>query len=181
MNPSLIETPGLSRRGVLKIGLWASVFLATAGAGASLSGCSSSIPASGFAMLRSSDLPFLRAVIPVLLEGVASTQEVAAGIEDTLKKLDYSLQHLSPEMFKLTQQLFDVLGMAITRGPLTGVWGSWENASSEQIRNFLHRWENSYLNLLRMGQGSLLKLVIMAWYFRAQSWAHCGYPGPPNI
>ncbi|KAA0950344.1 twin-arginine translocation pathway signal protein [Pseudomonas sp. ANT_H14] len=181
MNPSLIETPGLSRRGVLKIGLWASAFLATAGAGASLSGCSSSIPASGFAMLRSSDLPFLRAVIPVLLEGVASTQEVAAGIEDTLKKLDYSLQHLSPEMFKLTQQLFDVLGMAITRGPLTGVWGSWENASSEQIRNFLHRWENSYLNLLRMGQGSLLKLVIMAWYFRAQSWAHCGYPGPPNI
>jgi len=72
--------------------------------------------------LRSSDLPFLRAVIPVLLEGVASAQEVASGIEDTLKKLDYSLQHLSPEMFKLTQQLFDVLGMGITRGPLTGVW-----------------------------------------------------------
>ncbi len=87
-------------------------------------------------------------------------------IEDALEKLDFSLQRLSPEMFKLTQQLFDVLGMAITRGPLTGIWGSWENASSEQIRNFLHRWENSYLNLLRMGQGSLLKLVIMAWYFQ---------------
>jgi hypothetical protein len=84
-------------------------------------------------------------------------------------------------MFKLTQQLFDVLGMGITRGPLTGIWGSWENASAEQIRNFLHRWENSYLNLLRMGQGSLLKLVIMAWYFRPAAWAHCGYPGPPKI
>ena len=110
MNPSLTETPALSRRGVLKIGLCASAFLATAGLGASLSGCSSSTPASGFAMLRSSDLPFLRAVIPVLLEGAASAQDVVAGIEDTLKKLDYSLQHLSPEMFKLTQQLFDVLG-----------------------------------------------------------------------
>ncbi|KAA8706646.1 twin-arginine translocation pathway signal protein [Pseudomonas proteolytica] len=181
MNPSLTESPALSRRGVLKIGLCASAFLATAGLGASLSGCSSSTPASGFIMLRHSDLPFLRAVIPVLLEGAASAEVVAAGIEDTLKKLDYSLQHLSPEMFKLTQQLFDVLGMAVTRGPLTGIWGSWENASSEQIRNFLHRWENSFLNLLRMGQGSLLKLVIMAWYFRPESWAHCGYPGPPQI
>ena len=181
MNPSLIDSPVLSRRGVLKIGLCASAFLATAGLGASLSGCSSSSPASGFARLRSSDLPFLRAVIPVLLEGVASAQDVAAGMEDTLHKLDYSLQHLSPEMFKLTQQLFDVLAMGITRGPLTGIWGSWENAGSEQVRTFLHRWENSYLNLLRMGQGSLLKLVIMAWYFRPQSWVHCGYPGPPRI
>ena len=155
--------------------------LTTAGLGASLSGCYSSTPASGFVMLRSSDLPFLRAVIPVLLEGVASAEAVASGVEDTLKKLDFSLQRLSPEMFKLTQQLFDVLGMGITRGPLTGIWGSWENASSEQIRNFLHRWENSYLNLLRMGQGSLLKLVIMAWYFQPASWAHCGYPGPPKI
>ena len=103
MNPSLTETPALSRRGVLKIGLCASAFLATAGLGASLSGCSSSTPASGFVMLRSSDLPFLRAVIPVLLEGVASAQAVANGVEDTLKKLDFSLQRLSPEMFKLTQ------------------------------------------------------------------------------
>ncbi|OPA82721.1 twin-arginine translocation pathway signal protein [Pseudomonas fluorescens] len=181
MNPSLTETPALSRRGVLKIGLCASAFLATAGLGASLSGCSSSTPANGFTLLRSSDLPFLRAVIPVLLEGVASAPQIANGIEDTLKKLDFSLKHLSPEMFKLTQQLFDVLSMGITRGPLTGIWGSWENADSEQIRNFLHRWENSYLNLLRMGQGSLLKLVIMAWYFQPASWAHCGYPGPPKI
>ena len=51
MNPSLTESPTLSRRGVLKIGLCASAFLATAGLGASLSGCSSSTPASGFAML----------------------------------------------------------------------------------------------------------------------------------
>ncbi len=85
MNPSLTETPVLSRRGVLKIGLCASAFLATAGLGASLSGCSSSTPASGFALLRSSDLPFLRAVIPVLLEGVASAQQIASGVEDTLK------------------------------------------------------------------------------------------------
>ena len=181
MNPSLTDSPALSRRGVLKIGLCASAFLATAGLGASLSGCSSSTPASGFAMLRNSDLPFLRAVIPVLLEGVASAQAVASGIDGTLKKLDFSLQHLSPEMFKLTQQLFDVLGMAVTRGPLTGIWGSWENASADDICNFLSRWENSFLALLRMGHASLLQLVMMACYTRPESWAHCGYPGPPKV
>ena len=181
MNPSLTESPALSRRGVLKIGLCASAFLATAGLGASLSGCSSSTPASGFALLRSSDLPFLRAVIPVLLEGVASAQEVASGIEDTLKKLDYSLQHLSPEMFKLTQQLFDVLGMGITRGPLTGIWGSWENASAAEVSAFLQRWQNSSIGLLKMGHSSLLQLVMLAWYGQSDAWAHCGYPGPPKV
>ena len=50
MTPSLSETPALSRRGLLKIGLCASAFLATAGLGASLSGCSASTPASGFTM-----------------------------------------------------------------------------------------------------------------------------------
>jgi hypothetical protein len=39
-------------------------------------------------------------------------------------------------MLKLTRQLFDVLGMAVTRGPLTGIWGSWENASGAEIRHF---------------------------------------------
>ena len=181
MSPSLSDTPALSRRGLLKFSLGASAFLATAGFGASLSGCSSSIPASGFSSLRSGDLLFLRALVPVMLEGAVAVERMPDAVEGTLKSLDYNLDHLSPEMLKLTRQLFDVLGMAVTRGPLTGIWGSWENASSEQIRNFLHRWENSFLNLLRMGQGSLLKLVIMAWYFRPASWAHCGYPGPPKI
>ena len=181
MHPSLTETPALSRRDLLKFSLGASAFLATAGLGASLTGCSSSVSANGFVVLRDGDLLFLRALIPVMLDGAVAAGEMPAAVDGTLKSLDYSLDHVSPEMLKLTRQLFDVLGMAVTRGPLTGIWGSWENASSEQIRNFLHRWENSFLNLLRMGQGSLLKLVIMAWYFRPESWAHCGYPGPPRI
>lgn len=181
MTPSLSETPALSRRGLLKIGLCASAFLATAGLGASLSGCSASTPANGYAILRSNELPFLRALIPVMLEGAVAVDRMSAAVDGTLVNLDNALNHLSPEMLKLTQQLFDVLGMAVTRGPLTGIWGSWENASAEDIRNFLSRWENSYLSLLRMGHASLLQLVMMAWYTRPESWAHCGYPGPPKV
>ena len=181
MNPSLCDTPALSRRGLLKFSLGASAFLATAGLGASLSGCSPSVPASGFVTLRSGDLLFLRALIPVMLEGAVTAERMPEAVEGTLNSLDYNLAHLSPEMLKLTRQLFDVLGMAVTRGPLTGVWGSWENASADDIRLFLNRWENSSLSLLRMGHSSLLQLVMMAWYGRKESWAHCGYPGPPTV
>nr|WP_314640377.1 twin-arginine translocation pathway signal protein [uncultured Pseudomonas sp.] len=181
MSPSLSDTPALSRRGLLKFSLGASAFLATAGLGASLSGCSSSIPANGFVTLRSGDLLFLRALVPVMLEGAVAAEKMPAAVDGTLKTLDNGLNHLSPEMLKLTRQLFDVLGMAVTRGPLTGIWGSWENASVDEIRHFLDRWENSSLNLLRMGHSSLLQLVMMAWYSRAESWVHCGYPGPPAV
>jgi hypothetical protein len=181
MSPGLSDTPALSRRGFLQFSLGASAFLATAGLGASLSGCSSSIPASGFAMLRSGDLLFLRALIPVMLEGVVVAGKMPAAVDQTLLCLDNGLNHLSPEMLKLTRQLFDVLGMAVTRGPLTGIWGSWENASADEIRHFLDRWENSSFSLLRMGHSSLQQMVMMAWYSRAESWAHCGYPGPPTV
>ncbi|WP_338522262.1 twin-arginine translocation pathway signal protein [Pseudomonas batumici] len=179
--PSLSESPELSRRSLLKIGLCAGAFLSTAGLAASLSGCSAGHPARGFAVLQDNDLPFLRALIPVMLEGAVSAEKMPAASEQTLASLDHGLNHLSPEMLKLTRQLFDVLAMGITRGPLTGIWGRWENATDTQIRAFLERWENSYLSLLRMGHASLLQLVMMAWYNRAEAWAHCGYPGPPKI
>src|ERR1700739_3214929 len=98
MHPSLTETPALSRRGLLKFSLGATAFLATAGLGASLSGCSSSVSANGFAALRSGDLLFLRALIPVMLDGAVAVEKMPAAVDGTLKSLDYSLHHLSPEM-----------------------------------------------------------------------------------
>lgn len=181
MTDTSLSASGLSRRGVLKIGLLGGAFLATAGVTASLSGCSASSPASGFAVLRDSDMPFLRALIPVMLAGAVPAERMAEAIKGTIQSLDYSLHRLSPEMLKLTVQLFDVLALPITRGPLTGVWGSWENASAGDVQQFLHRWENSSIGLLKMGHSSLLQLVLMAWYGRPESWQHCGYPGPPKV
>ena len=181
MNDIANAAPQLSRRGLLKVGLLGGAFLATAGVTASLSGCSASVPATGYNVLRASDLPSLRAIIPVVLEGAVRPEALQAAVDATLLGVDNNLQHLSPELLKLTQQLFDVLAMAVTRGPLTGIWGSWENASQADIQQFIKRWEHSSLDLLRMGHASLLQLVQMAWYGRPQSWAHCGYPGPPQF
>ncbi|WP_137819279.1 twin-arginine translocation pathway signal protein [Pseudomonas sp. 2FG] len=181
MTDTSFDAPGLSRRGLLKVGLFGTALLATAGVTATLSGCSASTPASGLSVLRASDLPFLKALIPVLLEGAVAPEQMPDAIDGTLQSLDYSLNRLSPAMLKLTVQLFDVLALPITRGPLTGVWGSWATASDTEVRNFLERWQNSSIGLLKMGHSSLLQLVMMAWYGRPESWAHCGYPGPPTV
>ncbi|MBC9252629.1 twin-arginine translocation pathway signal protein [Pseudomonas alcaligenes] len=180
MSDTSLTAPPLSRRNLLKVGLVGSALLATAGVTASLSGCSSATTAAGFQVLRDSDLPFLRALIPVMLAGAVGSDAMATATHSTLKGIDHNLHHLSPELLKLTQQLFDVLAMAVSRGPLTGIWGSWDNADAAAIGNFLSRWQNSSLSLLRMGHASLLQLVMMGWYAQPESWAHCGYPGPPQ-
>lgn len=173
--------PDLSRRSLLKVGVLGSAFLATAGIAASLSGCSSERPATGMQTLRESDLPFLRALIPVVLTGAVPAGQMPAAVDKTLSSLDYSLGHLSPELLKMTQQLFDAMAMVATRGPMTRVWGSWENASPADVHGFLERWRDSSLGLLKMGYASLLQLVLMAWYGNPESWEHCGYPGAPSI
>jgi hypothetical protein len=181
MNDTTLEAAHLSRRKLLKIGLLGSALLGTSGLTATLVGCSAATPKAGFAVLRETDLPFLQALIPVVLDGAVAPAQMAQAVSGTLQSLDYSLDHLSPAMLKLTVQLFDVLALPITRGPLTGVWGRWEKASSDEVRAFLERWQNSSIGLLKMGHASLLQLVMMSWYGRAESWAHCGYPGPPSV
>jgi len=161
----------MHRRDLLRFSLGASIFLA----GTSLVGCTAQTAATGYQVLRDDDLPLLRTLIPVVLAGTQATGTLV------LHSLDHKLAALSPEMLKLTRQLFDVLSLPFTRGPLTGVWGNWEQASPAQVAAFLQRWQDSSLNLLRMGHASLLQLLQMAWYERPEAWAACGYPGPPNI
>lgn len=181
MTDTTLQAPGLTRRGLLKVGLVGGAFLATAGVTATLTGCSASTPATGMVVLRDSDLPCLKALIPVMLAGAVAAEQMPQAVAGTIQSLDNALAHLSPEMLKLTVQLFDVLALPITRGPLTGIWGSWESASADDVRTFLSRWQNSFIGLLKMGHASLLQLVMMAWYSRQEAWAHCGYPGPPTV
>lgn len=171
MTTRLPEAAALNRRGLLKFGFGATLFLG----GASLAGCTAETPANGFRILRDGDLPMLRAVTPVLLQGLQ------APLDKVLARLDETLASLSPAMLKLTRQLFDVLALPFTRGPLTGIWGAWERASPERIDAFLLRWRDSSLDLLRQGYCSLLQLLLMAWYSLPESWGACGYPGPPSL
>lgn len=170
-----------TRRDLLKIGLFGSAALAGAGLLGSLSGCGAERPANGFMQLRDSDLPMLRRLTPVVLEGAIPVSDTARAVTGTLASLDQGLAHLPPAVSKQVQQLFDLLSLPLTRGPLTGIWSGWEQAQDAEIQAFLQRWENSSLDLLRQGCASLQQMILMAWYGRTEAWAHCGYPGPPNI
>jgi hypothetical protein len=176
-----LTAPALSRRSLLKIGVLGGAVLATAGVTVALVDRFASAPAQGHLALRPADLPILAALVPVMLEGAVEQTRLSDAAQNTIQGLDHQLAHLSPEMLKLTRQMLDVLALPVTRGPLTGIWSGWESASPEAVRHFLARWENSALALLRMGHASLLQLVMMAWYAQPESWAHCGYPGPPTV
>ena len=170
-----------SRRDLLRVGLFGSATLATVGLLGSLSGCSAEGPANGFTMLRDSDLPLLRRVTQVVLQDAVPEAKMPAAVQGTLHNLDQGLAHVSPALYRQVAQLFDLLALPVTRGPLTGIWGSWEQADDEAVEAFLRRWENSALALLRQGHAALLQMIQMAWYGCPEAWGHCGYPGPPPI
>lgn len=176
-----IDASALSRRGLLKVGLFGSAALATVGLLGSLSGCQAESTAEGFSVLRDSDLPMLRRLIPVVLEGAIDEARMPAAVQGTLQSLDQGLAHVPPALSRQVSQLFDLLSLPLTRGPLTGVWSGWEQAGDEAVAAFLKRWENSPIALLRQGHACLLQMIQMAWYGRPEAWEHCGYPGPPSI
>lgn len=171
----------LNRRGLLKVGLLGGAILAGGGLLSRTFSASADSPASGFFALRDSDLPMLRRLTPLLLEGSAAPSDMPQAVQTTLVSLDRGLHHLSPALLGQVRQLFDILSLPLTRGPLTGIWSSWNVASDDELLAFLQRWQNSSLALLRQGHASLLQMTLMAWYASPAAWAHCGYPGPPKV
>ena len=68
MHDTPVDSPQLSRRNLLKVGLLGSAFLATAGLTASLSGCSASTPQAGDQVVQKEDVRVFVAedVAPIL-------------------------------------------------------------------------------------------------------------------
>lgn len=179
--PNTLDSTELSRRGFLKLSTTSAATLTVLSLSANLSGCSSDSASNGFIVLRNDDLLFLSALLPVLYNGAVTAEQMRNSLPSTLRAIDASLAGFSPAMRKLTLQLFDVLTNPLTRGPLTGVWGTWPKTSANSIQHFLKRWENSRFDLLKMGHNALLQLTMLAHYGQASAWQHCGYPGPPVL
>ena len=181
MTDTTADPSGLNRRQFLKIGLFGTALLATASGIATLSGCAPETSAQGYQQLRESDLPMLRRVIPVLLADAGSETHQLDTLNGVLQALDNNLNHLSPSLNRQVLQLFDLLTLGVTRGVLTGIWGSWEKASDEAVHAFLKRWDGSSLVLLRQGSSVLSNLTLLSYYATPASWPQCGYPGPPQF
>lgn len=173
--------PDFSRRSFLKLSATAAASLSVLSLSASLTGCSGAPANSGFLVLRRDDLVCLSALLPIIYSGAITDEQMHQLIPSRLQAIDQNLASFSPELRKLTLQLFDSLNNPLTRGPLTGIWGAWPNASKHAIEHFLYRWANSRFDLFKMGHNALLQLAMLAHYGQPSAWQHCGYPGPPLL
>ena len=108
------------------------------------------------------------------LTDAASRQRALDGVRLTIGGLSVAAQ-------KELGELFMLLAWAPLRGPLTGVWSDWPQASPQEVAAFLDRWKHSRLALLNSGYQALRDIVLGAWYADPSTWADIGYPGPPTL
>lgn len=168
------------RRGFLKTGLFGSALLTSGSFVAGLSGCSKQ-PATiaGYKILRSQDIEFLSAVIPVVagdkFPGALKEQALAR----TLKQLDIVINGLNGHAYGELTKLFDAMAYAPVRVVAGAPWSDWSDSSPEQINDFLNSWRTSFIPLKRMGYISICKLINISWYSQPENFSISNYPGPP--
>lgn len=187
MHPS--NEPALNRRSFLKVGLVGSSVLATAGVLGSLQGCSSHTVENDahtgsqtLQFLRKKDAIILSAVAPAVLEGnfptdPAKRQQV---LDQLMIDIDDFIVHTTAGTQKQVHELFDLLYMAPFRVMVAGLWPSWQEASVEEVSEFLEGWQTSRFNMLRQGYVLLTQLPSLMYYDQPANWTDDIYPGPPQ-
>ena len=179
--------PTTSRRNFIKLSLFGSFALATAGSGA-LTGCASKpqpLQDIGndhhYLFLTKDDIVMLHGLIPVVLAGTLPDDPQTRQIETAqlIEFLDQGIDTFSDANRAEVRKLFDLLTFAPTRALVVGLWSSWEKAQAERIDRFLNNWRYSSLGLLNQGYGALVKMIALVEYGIPENWARSGYMGPP--
>ncbi|MGP4845167.1 hypothetical protein ACTXGQ_13610 [Marinobacter sp. 1Y8] len=180
----------LNRRGFLRLGLGSATLLAGASLTANLSGCSSSdAPAAAktpsgyhYQFLTADDLTLFQALLPAIV-GPSMPSEQArqhTAIEGTLQNIDSGIVHFSRANQLQLRQLLDLLNGSFTRITLARMWPSWEEASTDDVSQFLARWRDSSIGLFNNGYIALIKITNVAFYGNPAHWDVSHYPGPPK-
>jgi hypothetical protein len=167
------------RRDFLKLSMVGAAALSTMSAGATLSGCTSSGPASGMKILRPEDVELVRALTPAVLKGKIEPGDTER-VGQLLQSFDTLMADLSEPVVAGVFQAFDVLNMGLTRGLLTGQWAGWSKASLEDAESALARLRDSRIGLLNAIYAAVIRLIASSWYLIPENALTTGYPGPPK-
>lgn len=168
------------RRDFLKVSLAGAATLSTVSFGATVSGCSSSSPATGMKHLRPEDVAMLSALTPVVMEGKIGPDD-DAGISSVVQSFDTLLDDTSPAVIAGVLQAFDLLNLGLTRGLATGQWGSWSKASFEEAQSALFRLRDSGIGLLNAIYAAVIRLTISAYYLIDENAAATGFRPPTKV
>jgi hypothetical protein len=136
-----------------------------------------------YGFLTEEDRIIVAAIVPVMLaEALPPTgDQREQSLREIVRGVDYAIGLLTDATREELRDLFDVLGNALGRVVLAGIWSGWASAKPDDVAEFLDGWRNAYLDLLRQGYQGLHELIMAAWYGNPASWAAIGYPGPPRL
>ena len=172
----------MNRRNFLKMGTGSCAVLSAVSISACLTGCSEA-PSTDerFRLLRPNDREFFTAIIPVVLKGSwpSDADQQSTAMNEIMINIDNAMFNLGPHNQKQMIDLFNLLNFTPSRGLTTGVWSAWNEASENDIEQFLNKWRDSSLGLLNLAYNGVSKLIIAIWFGMSQSWDKVGYPGPP--
>lgn len=184
-NPSAeADTPRNGRRDFLRgaLAMPAAIGVSVSAA-AWLSGCSrEAAVADGFRVLRPQDIPMLEKLVPAAIGSnvPADPAARAEAIRAAVKSWDLLMYDTSPTIRAAFTPLLDLLTMGLTRGPLFGVWKSWDDASEADALAALDDWSRSSTGFMRGAYNGFTTLAAMCWYLEPANQGASGYPGPPR-
>ncbi len=92
--------------------------------------------------------------------------------------LDAGISGLPPQVQKELGGLLKMLTFAPTRLALSGRWGGWENATREEVSDWLIALQGSSGNLKRLIYITMHDLATSSFYAIPGTWALVGYDGP---
>ena len=117
------------------------------------------------------------AVLKGALPGDPGARAIA--INEVVEAFDRTVAGLSPAVQKEVEELLSLLTFSLTRRFVAGVAKAWDEASEDDVTNFLNNWRQSRFALLQQGYQALARLIVACWYGNPLSWGKISYGGPP--
>jgi len=117
------------------------------------------------------------AVLKSILPDDAAARLVA--INEVVEAFDRTVAGLSPAVQTEMEELLSLLTFSVTRRFVAGVAKPWDQASEQDVSNFLDGWRQSRFALLQQGYQALVRVIMACWYGNPLSWGKIGYTGPP--
>ena len=131
--------------------------------------------------IANKDAVCIAALAGAVLKGALPDDPVARAIaiNEVVEAFDRTVAGLSPAVQKELEELLSLLTFSVTRRFVAGVSKPWDEASEEDVTNFLGNWRQSRFALLQQGYQALARVIVACWYGNPLSWEKINYGGPP--
>lgn len=120
-------------------------------------------------------------VADVMLDGMLPIEPVErkVAMKELLDSITTSHSMMQESLYGEVQWMYRLLTATATRGLTAGMWSGWEDASKEEVAEFIKDWSESDDNNKVAAFRALKEICIGNWFGLPRSWSQIHYPGPP--